>query len=390
MISKHNRFTNFTLFSLFVLIACSFTVRLSGQSIIPWGDYVYYIYTTDGSFTAPAGVTAIDVLVAGGGGGGGGSITDYGGGGGGAGGACWGECETFTRYPTENFQITIGKGGAGGGPGGFGSNGGDSTFMTPEGGYQADGGNGGNPGSGSMGGRGGNSGSSFKGSSKYAGETTIACGGGGAGSDANGGKAENNTGGTGGDGIDISDFYSFYTNIAAGGGGGRGNDSQFAGAGGHIGGGAGVGADATTFGSGGGGAAGVTGGSSGGRGADGVVIIRFASGASYEIEVDEEESQLMFGSSFASADGGAWQNTVDDGSNRTTLSWNVYNPYATRFQIIVKLDDEVTIPAGTKLTVQAEGGSEIELSTSAQVLLGNLPLHQNLWVNFGSGNSASW
>lgn len=82
------------------------------------------IITSTQSWTAPAGVTTIELLLVGGGGGGGGTstTTGHGGGGGGGGGVIQ---DTLAVTPGTSYTVTIGAGGAAGsgasGPGGTGS-----------------------------------------------------------------------------------------------------------------------------------------------------------------------------------------------------------------------------------------------------------------------------
>lgn len=86
----------------------------------------WQLFTANGTFIVPAGITKIKVCVYGGGaGGGGGSSNLYGGGGGGAGGYAEG---TYTVLPAANYTVIIGTGGTAGTPGNPGSNGGTSGF----------------------------------------------------------------------------------------------------------------------------------------------------------------------------------------------------------------------------------------------------------------------
>jgi MSHA biogenesis protein MshQ len=85
-------------------------------------------FTASGTWTAPAGVTSVDVEVWGGGGAGGGNPTSSDGGGGGGGGA-YSRNTSIPVVPGTVYTVTIGAGGAGvagddGGPGG------DSWFST--------------------------------------------------------------------------------------------------------------------------------------------------------------------------------------------------------------------------------------------------------------------
>lgn len=269
----------------------------------------YYVmqFTTTGthSWTPPAGVASVDVLIVGGGASGGGSTsTRYGCGGGGAGAMGYYE---FIPVSGE-CTITVGAGGASV-SNSYGTNGGDSSFTcagfsaTCKGGgggglhssdkskYARSGGSGGgevdntSAGAaadvaegqwGNAGGHGakGNMGAS---NSQYGGG-----GGGGAGSagvDATG----NTTTGSGGDGGAgrISDITGTDFCYAAGGGGGVGVSACVAGVGGSgIGGNGGAGAASGTAGedktgSGGGGSGGGGSGNTSGAGGSGIVIVRY-------------------------------------------------------------------------------------------------------------------
>lgn len=81
------------------------------------------LFTSSGTFTAPAGVTKVYLsMVAGGGGGGG---TDNGQGGGGGGSAI---NYVYTVVPTNSYTVTVGTGGAGGANNADGNDGLDTTF----------------------------------------------------------------------------------------------------------------------------------------------------------------------------------------------------------------------------------------------------------------------
>ena len=112
----------------------------SGTSAVPvWSSFIttasgsngcftnWQLFTANGTFTVPAGITKIKVCVYGGGAGGsgGGSATQHGGGGGGAGGFAEG---TYSVTPLASFTVTIGLGGTGGSPDNSGGNGGTSGF----------------------------------------------------------------------------------------------------------------------------------------------------------------------------------------------------------------------------------------------------------------------
>jgi hypothetical protein len=239
------------------------------------------------SWTAPAGVTAIDVLVVAGGGGGGSRH----GGGGGAGGVVY--KSAFPVVPGSSYIVTVGAGGAGAesGSGSVGSSGGNSVFgpLTAIGGGPGSSvGNAAQPSTGGSGG--GNRGnSSGLGGAGTIGQGTAGGnggvvavngqrGGGGGGAGRPGGLGGED--GRGGDGLqfDISGTLVWYA-----GGGGSGTDPTGA-LGGLGGGGNGniTGGDTSTAGTpntgGGGGAGGHLSGTNyvGKSGGSGIVIIRYA------------------------------------------------------------------------------------------------------------------
>lgn len=197
------------------------------------------VFTATGttSWTAPTGVTSVEVLVVAGGGGGGGGVTSSaGGGGGGAGGLIYNSSYSVT--PSSSYTVTVGAGGAAntagsnsvfdtltataGGRGGSdavsqqastgGSGGGAQGRVTT--GYS---GANGTTGQGSAGG--GNGSVNYG----YAGG-----GGGGAGGTGTAGSDISNTGGNGG--VGLSYFGTFYA--GGGGGGARGGSTAPGGSGG--------------------------------------------------------------------------------------------------------------------------------------------------------------
>lgn len=85
------------------------------------------IYTVSTTWTAPAGVTSVDVEVWGGGGAGGGQNSTSDGGGGGGGGA-YSKVIGVAVTPGNTYTVTVGAGGAGV-SGGTGGSGGDSYFI---------------------------------------------------------------------------------------------------------------------------------------------------------------------------------------------------------------------------------------------------------------------
>ena len=269
-------------------------------SIIKWtntGSQSYSILAgptptlTNTSWTAPTGVTQVEVLVVGGGGGGG----YNGGGGGGAGGLLYSAAYTVT--PGTSYTVTVGTGGVGGsGSTVLGSVGTNSVFDA----LTAYGGGGGNSRSatsgttaGGSGGGGGAAGTGFANSAGtgVAGQGTAggvgtasdlganAAGGGGGGAGNSGQVGSYVLAGGGGNGLNFS-ITGTPTWYAGGGGGGtcvNGLNPAQGGLGGGGGGGiatsqAGVTGTAGTGGGGGGG----NGSGTPGTGGSGVVIIRYA------------------------------------------------------------------------------------------------------------------
>ncbi|MFA5087359.1 MAG: hypothetical protein WC470_03625 [Candidatus Paceibacterota bacterium] len=122
---------------IFCLSCCFGFLFFANQNVLAAACGTGNLYTTPGTctWTVPAGVASVDVEVCGGGGGGGGggeamSTTDK---------CCFGEgghgglasqCVKSTKLvkPGEQYEITVGRGGAGGAPAADGSNGGSSSF----------------------------------------------------------------------------------------------------------------------------------------------------------------------------------------------------------------------------------------------------------------------
>jgi len=241
------------------------------------------------SWTAPTGVTNVEVLVVAGGGGGGSG--DGGGGGGGAGGLVY--QSEHDVVPGTAYTITVGGKGTGGAYGGSnkGSNGTDSIFDTIT---AIGGGGGGSHSTGNNGGSGGGGGypSQLEGSATqgdsgggtgYGNDGGVGGaasgaygGGGGGGADTAGATGTTVVGGDGGAGTsyDISGSSLVY---AAGGGGGTNGSGYTAGVGGSSVGGeggnghAGVAASPANRGSGGGGGGSAF--AAGGNGSDGIVLL---------------------------------------------------------------------------------------------------------------------
>ena len=86
-------------------------------------------FTSSGTWTAPAGVTSVDVEVWGGGGGGGGGEGDNSDGGGGGGGGAYSRTTSITVVPGTTYTVTVGAAGTAGATNGTGGAGGDSWFI---------------------------------------------------------------------------------------------------------------------------------------------------------------------------------------------------------------------------------------------------------------------
>ena len=258
-------------------------------------ELTFQTFTENGTFTVPAGVTHVDVLVVAGGGGGGGihDMFSNGGGGGGAGGVR--HLEEVSVTPSDEINVIVGVGGDGSVGGAAASNGSNSSFgdVTATGGGKGgsfDGDNIHYPSSGGSGGGAHAWGSDVSGAAGTVGQghdggsTTVQSnrgGGGGGGAGGVGGTNADNTAGNGGVGVDYSAIFG--TSVGAsgwfGGGGGGGRNGGTAGSGGTGGGGAGNssgdGSNGVANTGGGGGAGGGSGATSGGSGGSGIVIVKY-------------------------------------------------------------------------------------------------------------------
>lgn len=175
-------------------------------------------FTASGTWTAPAGVTSVDVEVWGGGGGGGGQNRNSDGGGGGGGGA-YSRVVGIAVIPGTTYTVAVGAGGLGG-TGAAGNPGGDSYFINAAT-VMAKGGAGGSPSTGTPppGGAGGAAAAGV-GTTRYSG--------------GNGGQGRNSNTGEGGpggssagsasNGISGPTPWSTLTAAAAPTGGGMGGD----------------------------------------------------------------------------------------------------------------------------------------------------------------------
>ena len=280
------------------------------------------VFTTNGTFVVPTGITQISAIVVGGGGGGGDATDDDEPGSGGAGGGL--SYGTFTVTPGESLTVTVGTGGNRGEQGGTGgttsisrgattllSGGGGSGGSSTDGG-SAGGGNGGSSGGterdgGGSGGDGGSTSDSSTGNGGGGGAGGYS-GNGGAGADRGTTNATAGAGGGGGGG------GSGAGTSSGGGGGGvglRGEGNNGAAASGATGGGAGSdsssvtgsvstdGSNGTTANGGaggtyGGGGSGGRGNDDGGNGANGAARIIYGPGRSFPstntVDLDPEFS----------------------------------------------------------------------------------------------------
>jgi hypothetical protein len=351
-------------------------------TVIQWtntGSQAYSILTgttptlTNTSWTAPAGVTQIELLVVAGGGAGGSGE----GGGGGGGGLIYNTAYPVT--PGTSYTITVGSGGAAGAAtnGAVGANGNDSIFGTilaKGGGYGGSVNTPANVGTGGSGGGGGRTSSSncfgggcvagtgnFGGTGWAASSPYPAAGGGGAGAKGGDGNGYYSTvGGNGGIGraIDITGTLTYYA--GGGGAGSASNQSTTAGTGGSGGGGngsnLGTGSPGTASTGGGGGGA-MQGSFAGGAGGSGIVIIRYYTTSTADtamIRYNTTTSKLEYSDS-------TWKNAVVTTAG-LTLFTQVYN-YTGYVQFF-------NVPVGvTSITVKmwgaAGGGSNAESQTFA-------------------------
>lgn len=263
------------------------------------------VFTSNGTFTVPAGVTQVSAVVVGGGGGGAGSDgdRDEGNTGGGGGGLAYG---TFTVTPGESLTVTVGTAGAAAPAGGNGGAGGTTTIargvttLLSGGGGQggqerstaarAGGASGGTERDG--GGTGGSSGSATD-------DNSGSGGGGAAGYSGNGGAGGSNGGsGSAGAGGGGAGGDSATTGTADGGGGvgilGEGSSGAASGEGGS-GGADNSGFDAGEYG-GGGGARDDDSAGGGGAGGAGAARIIWGTGRSYPstLTADQTETSLTY------------------------------------------------------------------------------------------------
>jgi len=259
--------------------------------VVASSGYTQQVFNSSGTFTVPAGVTAVEVLVvAGGGAGVGGSPNNYyKNGGGGAGGVTYDANYSIT--PEEEITVTVG------GQSSINTSGNASAFGTISvtgggkgglnGAVGTAGGSGGGGGGLSYGWDGTQNGGAATASEGYAGGTglstsatdiNLSAGGGGGGAGSVGGNYSGTTGGNGGTGVDYSSIFGTGVGVSgwfAGGGGAAGGvtagtASSGGGAGTAVHDASGSNGTANTGGGGGGARAGT-----GGTGGSGVVIVKY-------------------------------------------------------------------------------------------------------------------
>lgn len=214
------------------------------------------------SWTAPAGVTSVDVEVWGAGGAGGGNPTNQDGGGGGGGGG-YSKVVNLAVVPGNTYTVTVGAGGTGGT--GNGNAGGDSWFNSTIT-VLAKGGNGGTAPTGGTGGAGGAGGAAAAG----IGAIKFSGGDGGTGRNSNTGRGGpgGSSAGTAANGTSGPTVWATAIAAAAPAGGGIGGDGGNANRQNGF---------APASGNGGGGGGGAERNTTGGNGADGQVIISYVS-----------------------------------------------------------------------------------------------------------------
>ena len=278
----------YALFALVLLTSLALPIFTFTETAFAHTQVVFTVTPVGGTWTVPAGVTELQVLVVAGGGGGGSlSGSTRGEGGGGAGGVSYNAAYTVT--PGQIITVTVGTGGNAVGGDAESGNGTNSVFgtITSTGGGAGghiSGQNGGSGGgacgiAGSHGGYGtagqGNDGGNVTGAGHFG-------GGGGGGADADGAGGTDAVGGNGGSGHDYSAIFGAAVGEAGwfgGGGGGGADGTGVAGTGGNGGGGDGAkggdaGAGLANTG-GGGGASGQWKSNIEGDGGKGVVIVRY-------------------------------------------------------------------------------------------------------------------
>lgn len=399
------------------------TINDTGYLQLPSGtsaqrsNYIVQTFTTAGTttWTCPADVTSVEVLVIAGGGGGGGEngSSGAGAGGGGAGGLVYNNA--FSVTPATGYTVTVGAGGPGSTSNNSGSAGSNSVFATLTaigGGYGSPrataGGNGGSGGGSGLNGTAGTSTQNSSGSTGFGnaggagvGSTYAGSGGGGAGSAGQSPLSPFTTGGAGGLGqaYAITGVSQYY---AAGGGGGGATVTDSPGLGGNgIGGNGGFGSGGSNgtngtvnTGSGGGGGCGNTGNTKlGGNGADGIVVLRYkqvrtftsAGSTTWTVPSGVTNVEVLVvaggGGGGGNATGGQ---TPQGGGGAGGL---VYNPY---FTVTPGAVLNVTVGAGgaggtTGSNAGSAGGNSLFGTGTNLITNGNLTSNTTGWTDPASG-----
>jgi hypothetical protein len=180
------------------------------------------VYTSSATWTAPAGVTAVNVEVWGGGGAGGGNNDSANDGGGGGGGGAYAKKTNISVTPGNGYTVVVGAGGTGVASS-AGNPGGDSYFIDSST-VMAKGGSGGNPNVGSGGSGTGGSGGSGGSAASSVGDTTYSGGNGRAGTNSatGAGGGGGSAAGTGSNGTNAGTAPTGATAVIGGGPGGYG------------------------------------------------------------------------------------------------------------------------------------------------------------------------
>lgn len=337
------------------------------------------IYTTNGTFTVPAGVTKVAVLIVGGGGGGG--TGGFSGGGGGAGGVRY--FDNYTTTPGENITVTVGAGGAAAtGDNDKGDNGQASVFgiYTSAGGggggsytnsaikNGADGGSGGGAAYHTSTGTGGvDSPVTDPVQGTHGGTTASQAGGGGGGASAVGSNGTANNGGKGGNGTDYSSVFGTSIGVSGWvGGGGGGAGYTTAGAGGTGGGGkgqSGTAAVAGTANTGGGGGGGLSGTANPGKaGGSGLVVIKYYT---YSSVLDDKISINLFRGA-PTVENGTWTVNGESYNYRVPFSIHTNSQLDNDTYSIRVVVDTATLVTGGMTTDNWEMGKRVEWANENQ------------------------
>jgi len=389
--------------------------------------------TTTTSWTCPAGVTSIEVLVVAGGGAGGagGTGNPYGGGGGGAGGVIYNA--SFPVTPTTVYTVTVGAGGSAASASGTpasGSAGNNSVFGSLTaigGGYGANytnqtGGTGGSGGGGTAAsvvtlsnppGQ-GTAGQGFAGG--YGHQDNVSQGGGGGGAGGPGTTVFQSGvyptfAGHGGPGVayDISGTFTYY----GGGGGGSGESTVYGDGGiggGGTGGNSGNGTAGTASTGGGGGGASRGAGNSAGSGGSGVVIIRYATTASTTLPAGETRYNSTLGVVETYNSKNTWTPRISPTKSETNLGTGLIlnldpSNYVsgTTWADTSGYGNNTTLTNSPIFTSVANGGSYFTLNGSSQYMEFNpnyifpgasyqsttAEFTINVWVNWASFPSSN-